>query len=178
MAQADANEWRFSKLKGLNVYNNNNEKLGDIDDLLVDKSGQIKAAIVSVGGFLGIGDHLVAVPFSQLQFVHDNNNTAGRAGPNTAATAPGTTAADNTAGRNNAGSPSTTGTAATGLGSPATTTGNNANTAASTGTAGTPVAANNAAAMNDRRRNDTPDRAVLNATKDQLKAAPQFKWNG
>src|SRR5947209_11341825 len=92
MAQTDtANEWRMTKLKGLNVYNNNNEKLGSIEDLLVDKSGQIKAAVIGVGGFLGIGDHQVAVPFTDLQFVYDNNNR----GPNTAANT-------NTNGNNNA----------------------------------------------------------------------------
>jgi len=159
----------MTKLKGLAVYNNNNEKLGSIDDLLVDKSGQIKAAVIGVGGFLGIGDHQVAVPFSQLQWASDNNRGANTAANNN------TTATGNTAaGRNTAGSPSTTNAANTGLGSPATT-GTNANTATSTNTAGTPMAANNAGA---NRRDETPDHAILNATKDQLKNAPGFKWNG
>jgi len=177
MAQSDANEWRMTKLKGLNVYNNNNEKLGSIDDLLVDKSGQIKAAVIGVGGFLGIGDHQVAVPFTDLQFVYDNNNR----GPNTAANTSGNnTAGNNTLGnqaRNNAGNPTTTGTAATGLGSAPATTGNNANTATSTTPVGTTAANNNATGTNGRRE-DAPDHAVLNATKDQLKSAPQFRSNG
>jgi sporulation protein YlmC with PRC-barrel domain len=171
MAQSDANEWRMTKLKGLNVYNNNNEKLGSIDDLLVDKSGQIKAAVIGVGGFLGIGDHQVAVPFTDLQFVYDNNSR----GPNTAANTNGNNTLGNQA-HNNAASPTTTGTAATGLGAPATT-GKNANTATSTTPAGTTMANNNAAGTSGRR-DDAPDHAVLNATKDQLKSAPQFKWNG
>ena len=54
--------WRTSKLVGLNVYNDSNESLGSINDLLTDKSGDIKAVVIGVGGFLGVGEHLVAVP--------------------------------------------------------------------------------------------------------------------
>ena len=54
--------WRTSKLVGLNVYNDSNESLGSINDLLTDKSGNIKAVVIGVGGFLGVGEHLVAVP--------------------------------------------------------------------------------------------------------------------
>jgi sporulation protein YlmC with PRC-barrel domain len=58
--------WRASKVAGLNVYNDNNENVGSINDLLMDKSGAIKAAVISVGGFLGVGAHLVAVPFDKI----------------------------------------------------------------------------------------------------------------
>ena len=101
MAQSDANEWRMTKLKGLNVYNNNNEKLGSIERTCWStKSGQIKAAVIGVGGFLGIGDHQVAVPFTDLQFVDQNNNR----GPNTAANTNGNNTVGNQA-HNNAASP-------------------------------------------------------------------------
>ena len=63
--------WRSSKLVGLNVYNDSNESLGSINDLLTDKSGNIKAAVIGVGGFLGVGEHLVAVAFDKLKFVDD-----------------------------------------------------------------------------------------------------------
>ena len=53
--------WRASKLMGLNVYNEANEKLGDINELLVDKSGKIEAVVIGVGGFLGMGEHDIAV---------------------------------------------------------------------------------------------------------------------
>ncbi|HWG71523.1 MAG TPA: PRC-barrel domain-containing protein, partial [Steroidobacteraceae bacterium] len=43
-------DWRTSKVVGLNVYNDNNESIGSIDDLLTDKSGNIKVAVISVGG--------------------------------------------------------------------------------------------------------------------------------
>jgi len=156
--QDTSNDWRTSKLKGLNVYNNNNEKLGDIDDILVDQSGQIKAVIIGVGGFLGMGEHLVAVPFNQLQFVNNPDRTA--ALNNTVVA--GDTIPVNPA-RPNPATPSTTTPGNTGLGSPP----------------GTTVPAGSTAASNDIRRDRwAPDRAVLNATKDQLKSAPEFKYRG
>ena len=64
-------DWRASKVVGLNVYNDNNQSIGSINDLLMDKSGNIKAAVISVGGFLGVGEHLVAVPFEKVKFVNE-----------------------------------------------------------------------------------------------------------
>ena len=64
-------DWRTSKVVGLNVYNDRNESIGSINDLLTDKSGNIKAAVISVGGFLGVGSHLVAVPFDKIKFVNE-----------------------------------------------------------------------------------------------------------
>src|SRR3954469_10180222 len=63
--------WRSSKLVGLNVYNDSNESLGSINDLLTDKSGNIKAVVIGVGGFLGVGEHLVAVAFDKVKFVNE-----------------------------------------------------------------------------------------------------------
>jgi sporulation protein YlmC with PRC-barrel domain len=60
--------WRTSKMVGLNVYNEKNQKIGSIDDLLMDKGGAIKAAVIGVGGFLGVGEHLVAVSFDKIKF--------------------------------------------------------------------------------------------------------------
>ena len=56
---------------GLNVYNDKNESVGSINDLLTDKSGNIKAVVIGVGGFLGVGEHLVAVPFDKIKFVSE-----------------------------------------------------------------------------------------------------------
>jgi sporulation protein YlmC with PRC-barrel domain len=61
--------WRTSKLIGIHVYNNENESIGSISDLLADKSGNIKAVVIGVGGFLGVGEHLVAIAFDQIKFV-------------------------------------------------------------------------------------------------------------
>lgn len=64
-------DWRASKVVGLKVYNENNESLGSINDLLMDKGGNIKAAVLGVGGFLGVGQHLVAVPLDKIKFVNE-----------------------------------------------------------------------------------------------------------
>jgi sporulation protein YlmC with PRC-barrel domain len=61
-------DWRASKVVGLNVYNEQNENIGSINDLLMDKSGSVKGAVISVGGFLGMGAHLVAVPYDKIKF--------------------------------------------------------------------------------------------------------------
>jgi sporulation protein YlmC with PRC-barrel domain len=73
--------WRTSKVVGLNVYNDGNESLGSINDLLTDKSGNIKAVVIGVGGFLGVGEQLVAVPFDKIKFVNEPvvNTTAATA---------------------------------------------------------------------------------------------------
>lgn len=63
--------WRASKVVGLSVYNDANESLGSINDLLTDKSGKIVAAVVGVGGFLGVGERYVAIPFEKVKFVNE-----------------------------------------------------------------------------------------------------------
>jgi sporulation protein YlmC with PRC-barrel domain len=126
--------WRSSKLVGLNVYNDSNESLGSINDLLADKSGNIKGVVIGVGGFLGVGEHLVAVAFDKVKFVDDPIAYAG------ASTAPATGGAR----------PSTS----------TTTTG----------------AATTAPAPAVKKNPWYPDHAMLSATKDQLKAMPEFKY--
>jgi sporulation protein YlmC with PRC-barrel domain len=84
-AIASGSSWRASKLVGLSVYNDNNENLGSINDLLTDKSGNIKAAVLSVGGFLGVGARLVAVPFDKIRFVNEPVAYTGVAGAPSAA---------------------------------------------------------------------------------------------
>jgi hypothetical protein len=60
---------RASKLTGLSVLNRQDEKLGKVEDLMVDlPGGRIVAVIVSSGGFLGMGDELSVVPPSALEF--------------------------------------------------------------------------------------------------------------
>ena len=49
------------------VYDQGNNKIGDIRDVLVDKEGKITALIIGAGGFLGMGDHDVAVPFTAVK---------------------------------------------------------------------------------------------------------------
>ena len=57
-----------------NVYDPSDHKIGDIDDLLVNKEGRITAVIVGVGGFLGMGEKDVAVPFSALRATERSSN--------------------------------------------------------------------------------------------------------
>jgi hypothetical protein len=49
------------------VYNQANDRIGRVEDLLVDKDGMTRVAILSVGGFLGLASKYVAVPFTALQ---------------------------------------------------------------------------------------------------------------
>lgn len=125
--------WRASKLSGVNVYNEQNEKIGDISDVILDKAGKPTNVIIGVGGFLGMGEHLVAVPFEKLKWVNEPVRT-------TTSSAADRPAAPNA--RTDA--PATTGAA------PATTASHSTNW--------------------------YPDHAVYSATKDQLKAMPEFKY--
>ena len=70
-AEQTAGEWRSTKLVGLNVYNASSEKIGDINDLILDADGKVASAVIGVGGFLGMGEKLVAVPFAELKFGRD-----------------------------------------------------------------------------------------------------------
>jgi sporulation protein YlmC with PRC-barrel domain len=60
-------------LIGQTVYNNAEESLGDINDVLIDTSGETLAVIIGVGGFLGIGEKNVAVPYAALQTIQDSD---------------------------------------------------------------------------------------------------------
>jgi sporulation protein YlmC with PRC-barrel domain len=90
-------QWRASKLVGVNVYNNNNEKVGDIKELITGKDGQIDLVVIGVGGFLGMGEHNVAMKWNQVKFVDQpvqsstttSSNTGAR--PNTTGTGTTTT---------------------------------------------------------------------------------------
>lgn len=109
--------WRSSKLIGLDVYNQADEKLGDINEVLLDTEGRVKAVVIGVGGFLGMGEHDIAVTMDKLKFMETPHAKSA--------------AADRK-----------------------TTTGSTA-------------------AANDW----IPDHAVMSATKEQLKALPQFKYS-
>ena len=129
-------EWRASKMVGLSVYNDKNESVGSINDLLTDKTGNIKAVVIGVGGFLGVGEHLVAIPLDKVKFVSEPIVYTGAANvPNGTTRPPGA--------------------------APSTTTG------------AAPAAP---AAPASKPNPWYPDHAVYNATKDELKAMPEFKY--
>jgi len=126
-------DWRASKVVGLSVYNDKNEKLGSINDILMDKSGTIKAVVLGVGGFLGMGEHLVAVPLDKVKFVNEPVVYTGAASSGNSMT------------KNPAAPPTTTGST-----SPA---------------------------ASSKPNPWYPDHAVFDATKDSLKAMPEFKYS-
>jgi len=137
-------DWRASKLVGLKVYNEANENVGSINDLLTDKSGTVKAVVIGVGGFLGMGEHLVAVSFDKVKFSDQPVAYTGASNAPAGTTPPGTTA------------PSST-----------TTTGSTATTPSSS-----------SSTMANAKPNPWyPDHAMFNATKDELKAMPEFKYS-
>lgn len=59
---------------GKPVYNTNNESIGDINDLIFEDKGRIVAAVIGVGGFLGIGEKDVAVPVEKINLTRDGDN--------------------------------------------------------------------------------------------------------
>lgn len=126
-------DWRASKVVGLSVYNDKNEKLGSINDLLMDKAGNVKAVVLGVGGFLGMGSHLVAVPLDKIKFVNEP------------VVYTGTASSGNSMTKNPATPPTTTGSAST--------------------------------AASSKPNPWYPDHAVFDATKDSLKAMPEFKYS-
>jgi sporulation protein YlmC with PRC-barrel domain len=128
-------DWRASKVVGLKVYNDSNESVGSINDLLMDKSGAVKIAVIGVGGFLGMGEHLVAVPYDKLKFVNEAVAYTGTGAGSTKST-------------------TTTGAA---MDKPAATTTTTTTSSSSS--------------------KWYPDHAVFNASKDDLKNMPEFKYS-
>ena len=64
--------YRASKVIGSSVLNDANETIGKIDDLLVTRDGKEPYAVLSIGGFLGMGTHMVVVRYDSLKFAPDN----------------------------------------------------------------------------------------------------------
>jgi sporulation protein YlmC with PRC-barrel domain len=64
-------QWLASRFVGQSVINQAGQNIGDINDLLFDKTGRISTVVVGVGGFLGMGEKSVAIPFGSLSFTAD-----------------------------------------------------------------------------------------------------------
>ena len=124
--------WRSSKLIGVKIYNEQNERLGDINEIILDPAGKVMGYIVGVGGFLGMGEHDILVEPVKIKFVNEPVRTAAAPPANE----------------------------------------NKKTDAAPTNTR--PVSNTTARAANEQWY---PDHGVLSATKDQLKAMPQFKYS-
>ena len=61
-------EWLARVFLGASVQNTTGERVGEIHDLVFDKSGRISTVVLGIGGFLGLGEKNVAVPFSALTY--------------------------------------------------------------------------------------------------------------
>lgn len=122
------NLWQGSKFIGLNVYNNENDKIGDIKELMLNKDGKVDLVVIGVGGFLGVGERDVAIKWSDMKWVNEPVRSS---------------------------SSTSSGSASR----PSSTTGANTTSSSSSGP------------------RTYPDHAVYNASKDQLKAMPQFDYN-
>ncbi|MBV8744630.1 MAG: PRC-barrel domain-containing protein [Xanthobacteraceae bacterium] len=74
--QQKPDEWLASKFKGTEVLGMDGTKIGSVDDILIDRGGQIKAIVIGVGGFLGIGSKDVALEFNNFQVVPGKDGNA------------------------------------------------------------------------------------------------------
>jgi len=71
-------QWLATKFKGTDVVGSDNEKIGDVSDILFDKTGKVEAFIVSVGGFLGVGSKEVALAPSSFDVVPGQNGASAK----------------------------------------------------------------------------------------------------
>jgi sporulation protein YlmC with PRC-barrel domain len=81
-AQIQNTNMLSSNVVGLDIYNGQNNKIGKIQDIAFDSSKQLTGYILSVGGFLGMGTHYVAVNPSSLNIAYDAQNRVWRASMN------------------------------------------------------------------------------------------------
>jgi sporulation protein YlmC with PRC-barrel domain len=71
-------QWLASKFKGTDVLGSDNQKIGDVSDILFDKTGKVEAFVISVGGFLGVGSKEVALAPSSFDVVPGDNGSAAK----------------------------------------------------------------------------------------------------
>jgi sporulation protein YlmC with PRC-barrel domain len=146
--QQQQNQWRASKLIGVDVYGSDNEKIGDVNEVLVDRNGNAEIVVVGVGGFLGIGEKNVGIPFKSIEWKTEPRRTA--------AAGTGTAPAGRTDGAATTGTTGTAGTAGTAR-----------DTTATGSTAGTA-----------RTDTSVPDHAMVRMSKADLQNAPSFAYAG
>jgi len=81
ISKAAPGDWRASKLVGVAIYGQNNQSIGKVTDVIVDKSGAAKAVVIGVGGFLGVGQKNVALPFAAFDWSSEPIVVVTNAGP-------------------------------------------------------------------------------------------------
>jgi sporulation protein YlmC with PRC-barrel domain len=200
LTQASSQEWRGSKLVGVDVYGSDNTKIGDINEVLVDRSGQVKAIVIGVGGFLGIGEKNVAISWDKVQWNMGGNQSSGSSSGTMASStsAGGQPAGDRSTPRDIAqtttGSPtdpnaqppqSVASGGATLSSSPSSGTNANAPANSTTSAASAPnsgagssnsTASTGATAGASSQSQDYPDRALVSMSKQDLQNAPDFHY--
>ncbi len=159
VTQQSDDQWRASKLAGVPIYGPKDTNVGKISDVLMGRDGKAEYVIVGVGGFLGIGEKDVAIPFGQVTFTDQPLVPPPNPAPGAATLAPDT---------NNLAVPAAT------PGGPGTNTGM---AAATTAHPAMPAAATTATQPSPMPRSRAvPDHGTIDMTADQLKAAPGFKF--
>lgn len=153
VTEQSTGQWRASKLIGVDVYSAQNEKVGDINEVLVDSTGAAQSVVIGVGGFLGIGEKNVAVPYGSLEWVNQDVRSSAAA----------TNAPTNTAS-----------TATNVANSVSNTVNSGANTLAA-GTAGT-ASVQARTPEQTAAYNGYPNHAVLRVSKAELQNAPSFRY--
>ena len=73
---AAAGDWSASKLSGVNVYNEANDKVGEISDVIIESNGKVRGLVLEAGGFLGMGKHYVLVSMDSLKFANKSDKTS------------------------------------------------------------------------------------------------------
>jgi putative membrane protein len=86
LATPGPNHIMASELEGTAVRSANDENIGEIDEIVLDREGRVVAVVVGVGGFLGIGEKDVAIPFSALEIVASDANAGSAYGTQPART--------------------------------------------------------------------------------------------
>ena len=72
---AAAGAWSASKMSGVNVYNEANDKVGEISDVIIESNGKVRGVVLEAGGFLGMGKHYVLVAMDSLKFTNKTGKT-------------------------------------------------------------------------------------------------------
>ena len=109
LAMPSPNQIMGADLRGANVYTANNESIGDIKDIVMTRNGNVDAVIVGVGGFLGIGEKNVAIPFRAIDISDSRDGTMASTGAREPATT-GSTATNTTSMNANTNAAATQGT--------------------------------------------------------------------
>ena len=65
---------RATQMDGARVYDRQNQNIGDIKDIILDKDGKVAAVVLNVGAFLGVGGKFVAVPMNDVKVDFDKDN--------------------------------------------------------------------------------------------------------